>query len=177
MRIIRGRYKGKRLTAPNRLPVRPTTDFAKEALFNIIENLVTIDGLKVLDLFCGTGNISYEFASRGAGDVLAVDLNFGCVRFVFDTANQLDFQELRSYKSDAFKFINKTTEQFDLIFADPPYNLKTLATLPDEIFNHELLVPEGILILEHPKEHDFSEHPNFFMHKNYSAVNFSFFKN
>ena len=177
MRIIRGKYKSKRIQAPSRLPVRPTTDFAKEALFNILENTVDIPELKVLDLFCGTGSISYEFASRGAKDVLSIDKHFGCVRFVFETSQSLEMSQLRAYKSEAFKFIAKTDEHFDLIFADPPYNLPSLPKIPDAIFSAGILHKQGWLIVEHPAEVDFSEHPKFVMHKNYSAVNFSFFQN
>jgi 16S rRNA (guanine(966)-N(2))-methyltransferase RsmD len=177
MRIIRGKHKSKRIKAPTRLPVRPTTDFAKEALFNILENIVSIHQLKVLDLFCGTGSISYEFVSRGAKDVLAVDKHFGCVRFVFDTSNDLNMSELRAYKADAFKFIQKTEEQFNLIFADPPYDMPDLNKIPDAVFSAGILHKEGWLIVEHPAGIDFKEHPNFVMHKNYSAVNFSFFQN
>tara|TARA_Y100000782_G_C10188132_1_gene268128 strand:+ start:730 stop:1266 length:537 start_codon:yes stop_codon:yes gene_type:complete len=176
VRIIRGKYRGKRIVAPTRLPVRPTTDFAKEALFNIIENMFHIEQLKVLDLFCGTGNISFEFASRGAEDILSVDKHFGCIRFVFDTAKSLEFDQLRTYKADAFKFIEKTEESFDLIFADPPYALKNLSALPDLIIANNLLAQDGILILEHGDDIQFENHPNLLMHRKYSSVNFSFFK-
>jgi len=177
MRIIRGKYKSKRIQAPTRLPVRPTTDFAKEALFNILENLIEITHLKVLDLFCGIGSISFEFASRGATDILAIDKNFGCIRFVFETSRDLEMKAIRTYKADAFKFVHKTDEKFDLVFADPPYDLSNLNEVPNQVFSADILHDKAWLIVEHPSTVDFSKHNKFVMHKNYSAVNFSFFQN
>lgn len=161
--------------APRNLPVRPTTDFAKEGIFNVLQNRVYFEDLNVLDLFSGTGNISYEFASRGAGQVTSVDLNFQSVQFIKKTAKELGFTQLRSVRSEAFRYLESSREQFDLIFADPPYELDKLPLLPNAVFKNKLLLPDGLLVIEHPKEVDFSEHPHFSNHRNYGKVNFSIF--
>ena len=124
MRIISGKLKGKRILAPKHLPVRPTTDMAKESLFNILNNQYYFDAITVMDLFSGTGNIAYEFASRGTQKVYAIDGNMGCVKFIHRTAKALELP-IQPYKSDVFKFLEKTTITSDIIFADPPYDLKT----------------------------------------------------
>lgn len=177
MRIISGKYRGKRLVAPKNLPARPTTDFAKEALFNILRNRLDLDEVDVLDLFCGTGNISYEFASRDTKSILAVDKNYGCIKFVQETADALKMDQLNALKSDAFTFIEKCHVKFDLIFADPPYDLPGKTKLIDGIFDHQLLKEDGFFILEHSNYENFSEHPLFVETKKYSSVNFSFFYN
>ncbi len=177
MRIISGTYKGKSIIAPKTLPVRPTTDFAKEALFNIIENQFDIDNLSVLDLFAGTGNITYEFASRRAKSIVTVDLHYACTSFIKKTIYQLKFNNVHIIKNDVFKYTKQCKQSFDLIFADPPYDLKNLKEIPTAIFQQELLSPNGWLIVEHDKRTDFKEHPNFFEHRKYGNVNFSFFKN
>lgn len=177
MRIISGKYKGKTIQAPKQLPVRPTTDFAKEGLFNIIENSFDINELSVLDLFCGTGNISFEFASRGAKNITSVDANNHCVRFVKETSNSLELKNLQLIKQDVFRFLKRATQQFDFIFADPPYQLKELVEIPDLIFKNNWLNDGGWFVLEHDKFVEFSKHPNFFQHRKYGNVNFSFFQN
>lgn len=177
MRIISGLYKGKNLVAPKQLPVRPTTDFAKEGLFNIIENNFDIEELAVLDLFCGTGNISFEFASREAKNIISVDANNHCVRFVKETSTHLNLKQLTVIKQDVFRFLQHTNQAFDFIFADPPYQLKTLIEIPDLIFKNNWLNDEGWFVLEHDKFVDFSKHPHFFQQRKYGNVNFSFFKN
>lgn len=176
MRIIGGRYKGKRLQAPSGLPTRPTTDFAKEALFNIVENQIEITETDVLDLFGGIGGISFEFASRGAKSVTSVERNNKCCRFINQTIRELDLDNLSVTQYDAFKYVAKSKKKFNLIFADPPYELKEAATLPDLIFEKELLQEDGLLIVEHAAQLDFSNHPKFVQHRKYSAVNFSFFQ-
>jgi len=176
VRIISGKYKGKILQAPKQLPVRPTTDYAKEGLFNIIENSFDMDELSVLDLFCGTGNISFEFASRGAKNITSVDANNHCVRFVKETSNSLELKNLQIIKQDVFRFLQRATQQFDLIFADPPYQLKEVIEIPDLIFKNNWLKTDGWFILEHDKFVDFSSHPNFFQQRKYGNVNFSFFQ-
>lgn len=176
MRIISGKYKGKTLQAPKQLPVRPTTDFAKEGLFNIIENTFDIEELNVLDLFCGTGNISFEFASRGAKNIVSVDANNHCVCFVKETSNKLELNQLTVIKQDVFRFLQKSTQTFDFIFADPPYQLKTLIEIPDLIFKNNWLNDSGWFILEHDKFVDFKAHQNFFQQRKYGNVNFSFFQ-
>ena len=122
MRIVSGRLKGRRLKAPKQLPVRPTTDMAKEALFNILNNQYYFDELSVLDLFAGTGNISYEFASRGTAEITAVDNHYGCINFIKTTSQELDIG-VNALKSDVFSFLNATTKSYDIVFADPPYDL------------------------------------------------------
>src|SRR6056297_527079 len=121
MRIISGKYKGKRLTAPKKLPVRPTTDMAKEALFNILNNRFYFDELKVLDLFAGTGNISYEFASRGTEEITCVDAHYGCVKFISETAESFDMN-IETIKSDVYTYLENSSQKFNIIFADPPYD-------------------------------------------------------
>jgi 16S rRNA (guanine966-N2)-methyltransferase len=177
MRIIRGSLKGRRINPPGNLPVRPTTDFAKEGLFNVLENIIDLEGLSILDLFSGTGGMSYEFASRGAGRVTCVEQDSNCYLFISKTVKELNIEDkFRVVKNDVFRYIGFSKEKYDLIFADPPYQLKNLVLLPDLIFKYELLNTDGLFILEHPAEHDFSKHPAFSEKRNYGNVNFSFFK-
>ena len=152
MRIISGKHKGRRLVAPKNLPVRPTTDMCKESLFNILNNYFNFHGLKVLDLFSGTGNISYEFASRGAGPITSVDGDMGCVNYIKKTATELDL-DISVIKSDVFKFLEKSKASYDIIFADPPYDLsqENFEKIIQLIFENELLDEEGMLIIEHSK--------------------------
>ncbi len=177
MRIISGKYKGRRLVAPKKLPVRPTTDFAKEALFNILNNYYHFSELTVIDLFAGTGNISYEFASRGAVSITSVDGNYGCVQFISKTAKELDFA-INAVKSDVFKFLEKVKLEADIIFADPPYDFsdEQFAQLPKLVFENELLGEEGMLIVEHSKHTDLSSLPYFSFSKKYGGSMFSFFE-
>ena len=139
MRIIRGRYQRRQIVAPTNLPVRPTTDMAKESLFNIIENHYDFEETEAMDLFSGTGNISYELVSRGCPKVIAVDQDFGCVKFIRETANKLNMKELLVVRSDAFRFLEKHTMQYDLIFADPPYDFQNHIELVNLIFERNLL--------------------------------------
>ncbi|MEC3965786.1 16S rRNA (guanine(966)-N(2))-methyltransferase RsmD [Flagellimonas halotolerans] len=177
MRIISGKYKGKRLTAPKKLPVRPTTDMAKEALFNILNNRFYFDELKVLDLFSGTGNIGFEFASRGTQKITAVDGHQGCVRYISKTAQQLDFS-INTVKSDVFKFLQGTPDKFDLIFADPPYDFDTeqFLNIANLVFEQGLLLDDGLLIIEHSDQTNLSEHPKFSEQRKYGGSIFSFFE-
>ena len=138
MRIISGIHKGKRLFAPKNLPVRPTTDFAKEGLFNIIKYEFDIQRINVLDLFSGTGNISFEFASRGAKQIICIDDNYNCVSFVKQTSKELNFNQITVFKNDVFRYLKKYTTQFDLIFADPPYDLKYVDQIPRNRFFHKI---------------------------------------
>ncbi|MEM6319014.1 MAG: RsmD family RNA methyltransferase [Bacteroidota bacterium] len=178
MRIIGGQFKGRKFFPPAKnWPTRPTTDFAKEGLFNVLNNGFYFDEIKVLDLFGGTGNFSYEFISRGCEDVTYVDKFGGCTKFVEQTAETLAIQEhIRIVRSDVFKFIEKATEKYDLIIADPPYALPTLPTIPDKIFEQDLLAKEGWLIVEHSPHHDFQSHPRFDNQRSYSKTVFSIFK-
>lgn len=177
MRIISGSYKGKRLTAPKKLPVRPTTDMAKEALFNILNNNYHLQGLKVLDLFSGTGNIAYEFASRGAAPITAVDGNFDCVKFIKKTAKELDF-DIQIIKSDVFKYLEKTAIKADIIFADPPYDFDTekFIEIVELVFENQLLNEDGRLIIEHSKHTDLSSSPHYVDARRYGGSVFSFFE-
>ncbi|GMN11850.1 16S rRNA (guanine(966)-N(2))-methyltransferase RsmD [Croceitalea sp. MTPC9] len=177
MRIISGKYKGKRLTAPKKLPVRPTTDMAKEALFNILNNRYFFEDLSVLDLFSGTGNISFEFASRGSGNITAVDGHTGCIRFISKTSTELNF-EIDTVKSDVFKFLERTKNKYDIIFADPPYDLglDKFSKIPELVFSNGLLLEEGALIIEHAEQTDLSELSHFTEKRKYGSSVFSFFE-
>ncbi|MBQ5856919.1 MAG: 16S rRNA (guanine(966)-N(2))-methyltransferase RsmD [Bacteroidales bacterium] len=176
MRIIRGKYQRRQITAPNNLPVRPTTDMAKESLFNILENHVDFEDITVLDLFAGTGNISYELVSRGCPRVTAVDENNNCIKFIRDTAAKLNMEELLAIRSDVFRFIPMHKAKYDLIFADPPYDSQHYDLLVSLIFEHNLLKEGGMLVVEHNKFVNFNEHPRFVEQRRYGKVNFSFFK-
>lgn len=177
MRIISGKHKSKRLQAPKKLPVRPTTDMAKEALFNIINNLYYFNDISVLDLFSGTGNISYEFGSRGTENLTAVDAHFGCVKYINTTSKELDLN-IQVYKSDVYKFLEKCNTKFDVIFADPPYDFEQekFDKLVALIFENDLINEDGILIIEHSKHTNFTENAQLSYQKKYGGNMFSFFK-
>jgi 16S rRNA (guanine(966)-N(2))-methyltransferase RsmD len=175
MRIVSGSLKGRRIQAPAHLPVRPTTDFAKESLFNILNNRVDFDDLNVLDLFAGIGSVSCEFASRGVKSVLAIDNNPKCADFIKKTTEHLHINNIHIMRTDVFAYIAKTRQTFDLIFADPPYDLSTIKLLPTLIFDHNLLSPKGCFILEHSAKYDFSSVLQFFELRKYGKVHFSFF--
>lgn len=176
MRIISGKNKGRKISAPTSLPVRPTTDMAKESLFNILNNLVDIDELEVLDLFSGTGNIAYEFISRECISVTAVDSNNKCTGFISKTATMLNYDNLYVVRADYQQFLKSAYKKWDLIFADPPYQLEELDKIPDWIFNSEVLKNGGLFILEHSASNNFEEHPALVDHRKYGSVNFSFFR-
>ena len=177
MRIISGSHKGRRITAPAKLPVRPTTDVAKEALFNILNNYYHIPSLSVVDLFSGTGNISYEFAARGSEKITAVDANYDCVKFIKKTSAELDFP-ITTIKSDVYKYLQKAPIKADLIFADPPYDFDKdqFARIAELVFKNELLNEDGQLIIEHSKHTDLSDLPNFVEGRKYGNSVFSFFE-
>jgi 16S rRNA (guanine966-N2)-methyltransferase len=176
MRIIGGKLKGLRLNPPKNLPVRPTTDMAKEALFNILQNQIEFEGINVLDLFSGTGNIAMEFASRGANQVVGVDRSIHCINYLKDMARQHDLANVKTYKDDIFKYLQHETDQFDLIFADPPYDLNRIPEIPGLIFDKNLLVPGGLLIVEHQSLQNLSKHPSFVEQRKYGHSSFSFFR-
>jgi 16S rRNA (guanine966-N2)-methyltransferase len=176
MRIISGQHKGRRLVAPKNLPVRPTTDMAKEALFNILNNQYYFDELSVLDLFAGTGNISFEFASRGTTNITAIDKHHACIKYIEQVSNELDLN-IHTVKADVFVFLENLKSTSDIIFADPPYQLEkdSFARLVELVFDNELLSPEGLLIIEHSKHTDLSHLKNFEVQKRYGGNCFSFF--
>ena len=176
MRIISGSHKSKRITAPKNLPVRPTTDMAKEGLFNILNNRYYFDEIRVLDLFSGTGNIAYEFASRGSEQIFCVDKNHNCIRFIQQTSQKLNFDGISAIQADVFEFLDQHNREHDIIFADPPYELTDLSKVIESIFDKKLLSKEGVLILEHSKMKDFSKHSSFKNIRRYGNVNFSFFE-
>ncbi|MFT4545520.1 MAG: 16S rRNA (guanine966-N2)-methyltransferase [Bacteroidia bacterium] len=176
MRIISGYHKGRTIRAPKNLPVRPTTDMAKEGLFNILNNLVDIDDLDVLDLFCGTGNISFEFASRGALAVTCVDSSSKCAAFVKSTFDQLNYETGTVIKADALRFAESSKKKWNLIFADPPYSYTNYQDLARAILEGPILTEDGILIIEHPEEIDFTEFKEYTQTRNYGRVHFSFFE-
>ncbi|MCC8088406.1 MAG: 16S rRNA (guanine(966)-N(2))-methyltransferase RsmD [Rikenellaceae bacterium] len=176
MRIISGKFKGRIITPPNNLRARPTTDFAKENLFNVLANACELENAEVLDLFSGTGSISFEFISRGALSVTSVELNTVHYNFIKSTAVKLGMDNLYPVKANAFLYIKSCKRKFDIIFADPPYDLNGSETLPDLIFENELLNEEGILIMEHSKNINYSKDIRCFDTRSYGSVNFSFFK-
>jgi 16S rRNA (guanine966-N2)-methyltransferase len=175
MRIIGGKLKGLRFFPPNNLPVRPTTDMAKEALFNILNNQIDFEGLEVLDLFSGTGNMSMEFASRGA-KVTSVDLSFGCVKFLKEIAQKHKIDSITSFKADVLKYLKDESATYDLIFADPPYDLPQIPQIPKLVFERGLLKSNGVLIVEHQTNKKLDDHPNFVEQRKYGFSSFSFFE-
>lgn len=175
MRIISGKFKGKRIPTFGKLDARPTTDFAKEGLFNVLNNHLDFENLSVLDLFSGTGSISFELISRGSGPVIAIEMNDKHCAYIRKIANELNADQLTVLRADVFRFVNSCKLKFDFIFADPPYQLDTLQKLPDLIFNNSLLNNEGLFVLEHSDKQSFTTHPRFAFHKRYGNVNFSFF--
>ena len=177
MRIISGKFKGRRIFPPKNLPVRPTTDMSKEALFNVLNNHFDFEGLKILDLFSGTGNISFEFASRGSDNITSVDADFGCVKFIKQTAAEYDFA-IAGIKSEVFGYIDKCNVDYDLIFADPPYGLDqaTFEKLVTNLFAKKLLRPDGMLIIEHSKHTKLAHLDHYSFQKNYGGSTFTFFE-
>ncbi len=177
MRIISGKYKGRRISPPKGLPVRPTTDMSKEALFNVLNNHFSFEGLKILDLFAGTGNISYEFASRGSTPITSVDGDFGCVKFIKQVATEYDFN-IAATKSDVFKFLERNNATYDIIFADPPYGLdqKTFEKVVLLVFEKNTLQEDGMMIIEHSKYTKLDHLIHFSFKKSYGGSIFSFFE-
>lgn len=177
MRIISGTYKGKRLQAPKKLPVRPTTDMAKEGLFNILNHHYAFSQISVTDLFAGTGNISYEFASRGTHQIVAVDSHYGCLGYIKSVAKELDFP-IETIKSDVYDYLEKVKRTSDIVFADPPYDFSKaqFARIAELVFEHRLLNKEGVLIIEHSKHTKLEDVPHFSHARKYGGSVFSFFK-
>ena len=177
MRIIGGRLKGKTINPPAGYPARPTTDFAKEGLFNILESEYELEGFSLLDLFGGTGSISAEFISRGGKEAICVEMNRKNASFISKMHKSLGLKEIRTVHSNVFDFLDICNRTFDFIFADPPYKLEGIDTLPDKVFSREnpVLSGQGYFILEHGGDYDFSSHPHFVKERHYGNVHFSFF--
>lgn len=176
MRIIRGKYGKRRFDVPRNITARPTTDFAKENIFNVIENIEDIEGKNVLDLFAGTGAISLEFLSRGAASVTSVEMAATQANFIRDVKEKLGDNALRVIRGDAFKFIATAKRPYDIIFADPPYDHPRFAEIPELILNSSVTATETLVIIEHNAKHDFSSLPGFKQHRKYGSVNFSIFR-
>lgn len=176
MRIIAGKYKSKRITAPKKLPVRPTTDMAKEALFNILNNRYYFADIAVIDLFAGTGNISYEFASRGTEDITAVDIDAGCIRFIDGISKEMELG-LTTFKSDVFGYLEKASTKADIIFADPFYDMaeEDFGKMVALVFDRDLLLTDGTLVIEHTSRLDLSGLEHFSEKRKYGGSAFSFF--
>ena len=176
MRAITGKYKGKRFEIPSNFKARPTTDFAKENLFNVLRSYVDFEEISVLDLFSGTGSISLEFLSRGSQRVVSVEKDSRHFAFIREMMKSLQEERSLLLRMDVFKYIANSQESFDVIFADPPYALAELGNLPELIMGSNLLKEDGIFILEHGKDHNFSAHPDYLDHRAYGSVNFSLFR-
>ena len=176
MRIISGKYKGRHFDIPRSFKARPTTDFAKENLFNILNNMLDFEEIKALDLFSGTGSISLELLSRGCQEVTSVEMDSLHFSFLKKSQAALNDMNWRIIRDDVFRFIRRCSAEYDLIFADPPYALKELGEIPNMILSGNMLKEDGIFIFEHGKDYDFSQHPQFVRHIAYGSVNFSFFK-
>ena len=176
MRIIGGTLKGKTIMPPVGYAARPTTDFAKEGLFNILNNQIDFEDVAFLDLFSGTGSISAEFASRGAKDIVAVEMNPANARFISQTARALGIRNMHVVKHNVFDFLEICTKKFNLIFADPPYALDRFDTIPNKVLDADILEDGGLFILEHSAANNFESHPLFVKERKYGNVHFSFFQ-
>lgn len=176
MRIIRGKYGRRRFSVPTNISARPTTDFARENIFNVIDNMIDLEGCDALDLFAGTGAISFEFLSRECLSVTAVEKAATQFRFIKTVAQQLNVNNLNLVKGDVFKFVETCDRKFDIIFADPPYDLPNFGEVPGLILGSDMLKEGTIVIIEHSKAYDFSSLPHFMEHRAYGSVNFSIFQ-
>lgn len=176
MRIIRGKYGKRRFDVPRNITARPTTDFAKENIFNVIENVEDIEGKQVLDLFAGTGAISFEFLSRGAASVTSVEMAATQANFIRSVKEKLDDNALRVIKGDVFKFLVSAKKPYDIVFADPPYDHPRFGEIPSLILNSQLVKTGSLVIIEHNDKYDFSNLPGFEQHRSYGSVNFSLFR-
>lgn len=176
MRVISGIYKHRHFNIPKTFKARPTTDFAKENLFNVLNGYLDFEGLSALDLFSGTGSISIELISRGCEQVISIEKDRQHHLFIKKIMSEVKTDKCLPICGDVFKFISRNTSTFDFIFADPPYALNELGDIPDLIFKKNLLKDRGLFVLEHGKEYDFSKHEHFLEHREYGSVNFSFFR-
>ena len=175
MRIITGKYKGRHFDIPRSFKARPTTDLAKENIFNVLSHYIDLEDATALDLFSGTGSITLELLSRGCSHVISVEADRDHHRFIQDCLKKLDTNDAIPLRGDVFRFLKSCKQQFDFIFADPPYALKELPTIPDLIFEKGLLKEGGVFVFEHGKDYDFSAHPHFAEHRSYGSVNFTLF--
>ena len=175
MRIIGGKYRGKNFVPPATFKARPTTDFAKEALFNILNNNFNFENIDVLDLFSGTGSISYEFASRGVKSIIAVESNVKHAAYIEKNFQELGFSQAKIFKSDVFRYLDSCKQKFDVIFADPPYALENIEEIYHSVFRNNLLSDTSLLIIEHGEDNKFDEFPHFVETKKYGSVHFSIF--
>jgi len=175
MRIISGSHRGRNLRPPEGLPVRPTTDMAKESLFNILNNYVDFEEIRVLDLFAGTGNISLEFASRGAKSVLSVDLNVKCTDYISKMITEFKFANSTVIRANVLAMLARPSGSYDVIFADPPYDLENREKVPELIFENKWLAEDGWLVMEHDKRISFKDHLLFYEERRYGKIHFSFF--
>ena len=176
MRIITGKYKGRHFDIPRSFKARPTTDFAKENIFNVLTGYIDFEGATALDLFSGTGSISLELASRGCAHVISVEADRDHHRFILQCIQKLQDPAVTAIRGDVFRFVKSCKQQFDFIFADPPYALAELKTIPALIFEKNLLKEDGVFVFEHGKNDSFTDHPNFVEHRAYGSVNFSIFR-
>lgn len=176
MRIITGIYKGRRFDIPRTFKAKYTTDFAKENIFNVIQGYLDLDGALALDLFAGTGSISLELISRGCRQVVSVEADRDHANFIRQCLQKLDIDTCSLVRGDAFRFLKSCRQQFDFIFADPPYALKELPEIPDLVLGKGILAEGGIFVFEHGKQYDFSNHPRFMEHRSYGSVNFTLFR-
>ena len=176
MRIISGRNKGRRINPPSGFSARPTTDYARESLFNILANRIDFEAVYVLDLFSGTGSISYEFASRGAHTVHLVEKDSKHLAFIRRMVHEMKFENIKPIHIDVKAYLNTCRFKYDIVFADPPYDLSWIDELPDLVISAGVISEDGFFILEHPKGSSFTTHKLFFEHRNYGSVNFSFFR-
>ena len=177
MRIITGQYKGRHFDVPRTFKARPTTDFAKENIFNVINGYIDLDGATALDLFAGTGSISLEMLSRGCTPVVSIEADRDHAAFIRQCMQKLAVTDNVLIRGDVFRFIKSCRQQFDFIFADPPYALAELPSIPALVFERGLLKPGGIFVFEHGKKNDFSADPHFVERRAYGSVNFSIFRN
>jgi len=176
LRIIGGQYKGRRIIPVSGLKARPTTDFAREGLFDILGNRIDFNAVSVLDLFSGTGSIGFEFASRGAKVVHMIEKDMKHIAGIRQIINSIGFDNIKTVHIDVKTYLKACRFEYDVVFADPPYELPWLRTIPDLVLGAGILGRDGFFILEHPRSLDFRDHKSFFEHRNYGSVNFSFFR-
>lgn len=175
MRIISGTLKGRKIDPPKEFTGRPTTDFAREGLFNLLFNRKEIEGAKVLDLYTGSGTVGFEFVSRGAAEVICVDADANVIRFIKKKSEEFNTPHVKPFRFDAISYISRAGSSFDIIFCDPPFDMENLSQIPDAIFVNSLLKKDGLLILEHEDIHSFESHPKYLEDRKYGRVKFTFF--